>query len=151
MVEAMAWIVTLDGGLRAAVAEREMIHLVEHSTFETIPQTPLHCQQVLLWEGELLPVMDLTAWLTGQPAGRAHASVGIVGWQEGPGMAPQYGALLFTGPPEKVLVKDEQVCDLPEQPSGWEAVAISCFSHDGQPVPILDMPHIFSDALVTHR
>ncbi|MDH3601477.1 MAG: chemotaxis protein CheW, partial [Candidatus Tectomicrobia bacterium] len=123
----------------------------ETPAFEDVPQTPLHCQQVLLWEGETLPVIDLTAWLTGQPAERAHASVGIVGWQERLGTIPQYGALLFTGMPQKVQVRDEQVCDLPEQPSAWKAVAISCFQHDGQPVPILDVLHIFSDALVGRR
>ena len=106
---------------------------------------------MLLWEGEILPVIDLIAWMTGQPSGRTQACVGIVGWQDQPGASPQYGALLFTGIPEKVRVRDEQVCDLPERPSGWEIVAISCFSHDGQPVPVLDVPLIFSETLVTHR
>jgi chemotaxis signal transduction protein len=151
MAEAMAWIMNLDGGLRTAVGEREMMHLVETPVFADIPQTPLHCQQVLIWEGELLPVVDLAAWMTGQPSGRTQACVGIVGWQDQPGASPQYGALLFTGIPAKVRVKDEQVCDLPERPSGWEIVAISCFSHNGQPIPILDVPLIFSEALVTRH
>lgn len=151
MAEATAWIVNLDGGWRAAVGEREMMHLVETPVLEDIPQTPVHCRQVLLWEGELMPVIDLSAWLTGQPAEGAHASVGIVGWQTQTDAAPQYGALLLSGAPQKTRVVDEQLCKLPEQPSGWESIAISCFSHDGQPIPILDVAYLFSDALVTPR
>jgi chemotaxis signal transduction protein len=151
MAEATAWIMNLDGGLRTAVGEREMMHLVDNPVFVDIPQTPLHCQQVLLWEGEILPVIDLMAWMTGQPSGRTQACVGIVGWQDQPGASPQYGALLFTDIPEKVRVRDEQACDLPERPSGWEIVAISCFSHNGQPIPILDVSLLFSETLVTRR
>jgi len=151
MAEAMAWIVHLNGNLCVAMGEHEMVHFVEHPVCADIPHTPTHCQQVLWWEGEILPVLDLTAWLTGQPAERTCTGVSIVRWQEGPDAAPQYGALLCTGIPQKVRVKDEQVCDLPVQPSGWQEVAISCFRHNGYPVPIVDLPYIFSDALVKSR
>jgi chemotaxis signal transduction protein len=151
MAEATAWIVPLDANLCIAVGEHEMVHFVEHPICEAIPHTPVHCQQVLWWEGALLPVLDLAAWLTGQAAERAHAAVGIVRWQERPEMAPQYGALLCTGIPQKVRVNDEQVCNLPVQPCGWQQVAISCFRHHGHPVPIVDLPCIFSDALAKHR
>ncbi len=148
MADATAWILHFDSGFCAAVGEREMTHIVETPTLTDIPQTVSHCQQVLLWEGETLPVIDLTAWLTGQPAERSRAAVGIVGWQKQPSVAPQYGALLFNGIPQKVQVHDDQVCDLPQQPSGWKAVAISCFMYQGEPIPILDISHIFSDALM---
>lgn len=147
MAEATAWIVDLADGLRAAVGERDMIHLVEQPLCESIPYTPAHCCCVLLWEGEILPIMDLTLWLTGQSVEPTCRSIGIVAWQTQPEAAPQYGALLFSGLPRKVQVSDEQRCDLPLQPSGWKTVAISCFRHHGQPVPILDLPLIFSGAL----
>lgn len=147
MAEAAAWIVDLAYGLRAAVGERDMIHLVEKPMLATIPYTPSHCQRVLLWENELLPIMDLTMWLIGQSAEGANSSSGIVAWQDRPEATPQYGVLLFSGLPRKVRVKDEQSCALPEQPSGWQTVAISCFRYDDQPVPILDLPRIFSGAL----
>jgi len=151
MGEATAWIVHLDNNWCIAIGEHEMVHFVEHPVCETIPHTPAHCQQILWWEGEILSVMDLTAWLTGQAVERAHAAVSIVRWQEQSEAAPQYGALLCTGIPQKVRVKDEQVCDLPVQPSGWKDVAISCFRHNGHPIPIVDLPYIFSDALVKYR
>jgi hypothetical protein len=64
---------------------------------------------------------------------------------------PQYGALLCTGIPQKLQVKDEQICDLPVEPAGWRVVAVSCFRHNALSVPIVDVPYIFSDALVKQR
>jgi chemotaxis signal transduction protein len=148
MAEATAWLMSFSGDFLAAVGEREMVHLVETPHLEEIPQTPLHCRQVLLWEGELLPVLDLTAWLTEQPTPCERASVGIVGWQEQPGAVPQYGALMFCGVPQKIRVADDQVCNLPEHPAAWKAVTASCVCHDYQPVPILDLRRIFSGAIL---
>jgi len=148
MAEAMAWLMSFSGDVLAAVGEREMVHLVEAPRLEKIPQTPLHCRQVLIWEGELLPVLDLTAWLTAQPSPCEHASMGIVGWQERPGAMPQYGAMLFSGVPQKIRVSDDHVCHLPEHPAAWKAVATSCVCYDDRPVPILDLPYIFSGAIL---
>lgn len=148
MAEATAWLMSFAGGFLAAVGDREMLHLVETPYFEEIPQAPLHCRQVLLWEGELLPVLDLTAWLTRHPAPCERTSVGVVGWQAQPGAPPQYGALMFVGVPKKIQVADDHACDLPEVPATWQAVAASCVCYDGQPVPILDLPRIFSGAIL---
>jgi chemotaxis signal transduction protein len=148
MAEAIAWIVELGDGLHAAVGERQMVHVVEQPILEHIPYTPAHCQHVLLWEGEMLPVMDLVVWLTGQDTEHVRGSISIVRWQESSDAIPQYGALRFTGMPQKVHVSDNQACGLPAQPAGWQAVALSCFCHDDQSVVILDLPRIFSDALV---
>ncbi len=148
MAEATAWLISFSGDFLAAVGEREMVHLVETPRLEEIPQTPLHCRQVLLWEGELLPVLDLNAWLTDQPMRQKHLSVGVVGWQEQPGAIPQYGALLFSGVPQKIRVADDHACNLPEHPAAWKAVAASCVCYDNQPVPILDLPRIFSGAIL---
>ena len=151
MAAATAWIVTFDGDFRAALGAREMVHLVETPVLVDIPQTPSYCQQILIWEDEMLPVIDLTAWFSGRPANRDCASVAIVGWQEQPESPPQYGALLFTGIPQRVEVQDEQVCDLPELSTmrSWCDIAMSCFDHEGQPTPILDLPTLFSGALTT--
>ncbi len=149
MAEATAWIVQLSDDLYAAVGERQMVHLVEDPILEHVPYTPVHCRHIILWEGELLPVIDLTAWLTDQVTESAQASICVVRWQEHADTVPQYGALLFTGIPRKKQVSDHHVCSLPAQPAGWQAIALSSFRHDDQPVVILDLPRIFSNDLVT--
>jgi chemotaxis signal transduction protein len=143
-----AWILKLDGGLLAAVAAHEMIHLIPSPTLFEIAQTPYHCRQVLIWQDKILPAMDLAAWLQGHPVQRSQCSAGIVAYQNQPETAHQYGALLLTGTPARVSVSDAQACALPDEPKGWEILAMSCFSDGNATIPILDLPYIFSDALL---
>lgn len=148
MPESTAWVLALDRQLLAAVGEREMVHLVEMPTLLEVPRSPPYCRQVLVWNDTVLPAMDLAAWLRGQPAQRWRMLAGVFAYQARPGADPGYGALLLAGIPERVRVADEQACALPEQPSGWRAVAISCFQRGDQPIPILDLPYIFGGGLL---
>ncbi len=148
MAQANAWVLNLGGGHSMAIGEREMIHLVDQPRLESIPHTPAHCHDVVLWEGEILPVMDMASWL-GLDEGRRE-SVCVVAWQPRPDVRPGIGALVFSGMPLRVLVDDDQACDLPETPAGWGRVAQACFTHEGRPVPILDLAFVFSGALTGH-
>ncbi len=146
MAEASAWLLILDAELRAAVGAREMIHLIQSPTLFSIPDTPDYCRQVLLWQEEIVPVMDLAAWLRGSRAVLAPALVGIFAYQTADGIA--YGALPLAAVPARRRVSDEQACVLPTQPPGWARIALSCFNDGDKKVPILDLRHLFSGALL---
>jgi chemotaxis signal transduction protein len=147
MHRSAAWRLYLDDQLSAAIGEREMIHLISAPQLWEVPGAPLHCQEVLLWQGEVLPAMDLAAWLGGQRARTKVRYAAVLAYQGAPGTSPRYGALLLSQLPVRVLVEDEQGCPLPPQ-AGWPRIALSCFSQEGQPVPILDLPTVFGEALL---
>ncbi len=142
-----AWVLALDFEFRAAVGEREMVHLIETPTLLDVPWSPYYCRQILVWNQLILPAMDPAAWLRGQPSPREQTLVGVFAYQTQPGAEPDYAALLLAAIPERVRVTDAQACALPEQPSGWRTLSISCFQRGGQPIPILDLPFIFSGGL----
>ena len=148
MAESTAWVLALDQQLRAAVGEREMVHLIEAPTLLEVPRSPFYCRQVLVWNDAVLPAMDLAAWLRGQPAPRPQTLVGVFAYQTRPGADPEYGALVLAGIPTRTRVTDEQACALPKKPGNWRALAISCFKQGDQPIPILDLPHIFGGGLL---
>ncbi|HRZ24109.1 MAG TPA: chemotaxis protein CheW [Candidatus Contendobacter sp.] len=148
MAESTAWVLALDQQLRAAVGEREMVHLIEAPTLLEVPRSPFYCRQVLVWNDAVLPAMDLAAWLRRQPAHRAQTLVGVFAYQTQPGADPEYGALLLASIPMRASVTDEQACALPQQPDDWRTLAISCFKQNNQPIPILDLPHIFGGDLL---
>lgn len=149
MAESTAWLLPLQGAWRAAVGEWELAHLLEAPVLLDIPITPFYCRQVVLWENRILPVLDLAAWLAGQPlAPRAQMLAGVFAYQEPSEAALSYGILLLDGVPVRHLVQDEEACALPAEPAGWREVAISCFGDGAGAVPILDLPYIFSDALL---
>ena len=148
MAESAAWVLALDHQLFAAVGEREMVHVVETPTLLEVPRSPPYCRQVLVWNDTVLPAMDLAAWLRGQPAQRQQTLAGVFAYQARPEANPEYGALLLAGIPARTRVADEQACALPKQAGNWRSVAISCFRQGDQPIPILDLPHIFTGGLL---
>lgn len=143
-----AWILALDGQLRAAVGERELVHLVEVPTLLEVPFCPPYCRHVLIWNDTVLPAMDLAAWLQGQPSPRSRTLAGVFAYQTQRGATPEYGALLLDGIPARIRVTNESACVLPKKPRNWRTVAISCFKQGDNAVPILDLPHIFTGGLL---
>lgn len=80
--DSTAWILTLDGALRAAVGGRELVYLIEAPTLLDVPLSPPYCRQVLVWNENLLPVMDLAAYLRpGKPARRTQTLAGVFAYQ----------------------------------------------------------------------
>ncbi|MDS4030580.1 MAG: chemotaxis protein CheW [Candidatus Contendobacter sp.] len=148
MAESAAWVLALDHQLRAAVGERELVHLIETPILLDVPRSPHYCRQVLVWNDTVLPAMDLAAWLRGQSTQRQEPLAGVFAYQTRPGADPEYGALLLSAIPTQTRVDDDQVCALPKQPGNWQTLAISCFQQGDQPIPILDLPHIFSGGLL---
>jgi chemotaxis signal transduction protein len=147
--DSAAWVLALDSQLLAAVGERELVHLIEAPTLLEVPLSPYYCRSVLVWNNTVLPAMDLAAWLRGQPTPSRHRRAGVFAYQAKPGAEPAYGALLLADIPARVRVADEQACALPKRPGNWRALAVSCFKQGDNPIPILDLPHIFSGGLLT--
>lgn len=146
-----AWLLNLGGGQRAAVGLREVLHLAYAPQLAAIPQTPPHCSRVLVFGERLLPAWDLAAWLAIAAPGRAANLAAIVGYQKERRGPVQLGALLIAEPPARIMVSDENAADLPPTPTRWRAIAMSCFRHDDQQVPILDLRLMFSDGLSAGR
>ena len=154
-LESNGWLLKLRGQWRAAVGLRELVHVLPYSPrLCMVPQTPAHARHVIVWEGKIVPVVDLVAYLEAgaEPVLRSATDrpsldhlVGIIAYQAAPGSEISLAGMLLGEVPERIRVTDEQACALPESPSGWYQVSISCFEHpDHGVVPILDLPRLFS-------
>ena len=146
--DSIAWVLVLDGQLRAAVGERELVQLIEVPTLLEVPFCPYYCRHVLIWNDTVLPAMDLAARLQGQPLQRSRTLAGVFAYQTRRGAKPEYGALLLAGIPARVRVTNELACALPKKPPNWRILAISCFKQGDDAVPILDLPRIFTGGLL---
>lgn len=139
-----AWLLDFGGSCQAAVGLRELLHLVDTPSSFAVPCTPAYCRRVVLWQERLLPVMDIAVRLGAASA--ATSFLGVVGYQRQRGEHPQFGALALASPPRQLAVTDDQACRLPEENSAWRGLAISCFEHQGVPVPVLNLNRIFGSA-----
>jgi chemotaxis signal transduction protein len=157
-LESNGWLLKLRGQVRAAVGLRELVHVLPYSPrLYAVPQTPPHARHVILWEGKIVPVVDLVAYLeAGAEDGLRTATsrlsldhlVGIVAYQTAPGSEISLAGMLLGKVPERIRVTDDQACALPDSPPGWHQVAISCFEHpEHGVVPILDLPRLFAGRL----
>jgi len=143
-----AWLLSLGNGRYAAVGQLHLTHLLTNPECFNVPHSPFYCQQVCVWQGNILPVMNLASRLAGQPLlqqGECKTLLGIVAFQATQNQPPQYGGVLLDDMPARIDVTDEQATELPEHPPGWQTLSSACFEHpDHGPVPILNLPAIFS-------
>jgi chemotaxis signal transduction protein len=139
-----AWILQFGPNDRAAVGQRELLHIVHAVPTFPVPLTPAHCREVIYWQDRPVPLMDLSVWLGAGTGKNARQYVGIVGYQLRLGEPPHFGALWLAAPPVRTTVADSQACVLPETSSAWSEIAISCFKDGAESVPVLDLPRLFS-------
>lgn len=136
-----AWLLNLGGSCQAAVGTRELLHLIDAPVTFEVPYTPAYCRRVVFWQERMLPVMDIPAKQGNAPQNAPFLAV--VGYQRQRGEYPQFGALMLASPPQQIEVSDEQACPLPGEAQCWKELAISCFDHRGEAVPVLDINRIF--------
>lgn len=149
MAEAKAWLLPLDEQLLAATGEFEISQIITEPQLYPVPGAPAHCNRVCNWQNRLLPVLDLATWLRGNGSVmRDRSVVAIAAYREESDALPNYGGLLLAATPRQITVDDNQACPLPARPVNWPRIAISCFRHQDQAVPIIDLGTVFSEALL---
>lgn len=141
---ANAWLLDFGHDARGAVATRVLLHLLDNPQVFAVPCTPSYCRHAVFWQNRLLPVMDMAARLGGPP--QQSSLLAVACYVDPLDTVPRFGALALSAVPVPVAVNDNTACALPEQPAGWSGLALSCFEHHGQPVPILHLGRIFGPA-----
>ena len=150
MPSSAAWVLDLGAGLQAATGPLETLHVVHQPTAYLVPGSPFYCQRVLVWEDQILPMMELAPWLYGAAHSEADQNniiAVIVAYQDQPQQEPNYGALRLADLPRQINVDDEHACPLPDTPEGWSSIASACFEYQQWALPILDLATIFSSRL----
>jgi len=148
-----AWLLPLSGGRHAAIGEQEMVHIIpEWVRLQPIPYSPGHCHKVFIWQGQLIPVFDLHAYIHPQDVTATDTAldvspiISIVAYTDADD-AVGFGGLLLGALPFRTDVVDDQLCDFPDSEDRWQNIAVSCFSDPaGGSTPVLDLPRIFGSA-----
>ena len=140
-----AWLVQFGDSGPAVIGRRQLLHLLPAPVeLHEVPGSPYFCRQALVWEGEPIPVMDVSAWLAGAPSHEPPAVLAVAGFRERLDSENRRGALLLSSIPRRITVTDKQAC---EPPSNWRPISLSCIQHEDQSLPVLNLAYVFSGAL----
>lgn len=142
-----AWLLQVDRLINVAVGQFELIHIVDEPEYMSIPQAPEYCRHVILWNDNIVPVMNLTSWASGSLQAHDSAVVAILVYKDSQEKF-LYGGVKLDNTPMQERVKNDQFCQLTENMDKWRAVSLSCFkTNAGDIVPIIDVPKLFSQHL----
>jgi len=141
-----AWLLDFGAGLQAAVGHHEMWQvLISHKLFN-VPGTLPYCNEVLIFQNQILPVVDISQLMAGQRITRpTEPIVGITVYQNDTTQPVQYSCLHLATMPQNIYVTDEQECELPASQQHWKNVALCCFSYKDMVIPIINLAHLFSE------
>ncbi len=147
--EAAAWLIDLGQNMHAAIGENELVHIIDSSEIADLPAVLANRENTVHWQGKELNVINLAKYFSDRTLTMVSSEpiIGVVVYHSDSDDRLQYGGLLMAGIPDKEIVNNSQACNLPEPTHKWRDVAISCFTNEEYPVPVLDLPAVFSKGL----
>jgi len=144
----IAWLLQVDRLVNVAIGQFELIHIIDKPDYMSIPQAPKYCNDVILWNSNIVPVMSLASWLTSEIQLDSTGVVAIVVYEDNQGKY-KFGGIKLSNAPVQAKVTNGQQCQLTGEYDKWRKVSLSSFkSKAGDIVPILDVSKLFSQILL---
>jgi chemotaxis signal transduction protein len=144
---APARLIEYSRGRFVALPPHTTLELLEHPQALAVPGAAYYAYGLLAWQGRQLPLIDLEALLLAYAGGqraKAPRYALVVAYQRAPGAPVEHGAIAMADLPQTVTVSDDAMCELPNGSDMWPLLALSCFTFDGQVVPVVDTGRLFS-------
>lgn len=143
-MQSRAWLLNFGRGMQAAVGLREVFQVLLSADLFQVPCTPVYCSEVLITRKRILPVLDMPSLLEGKRfLSIQNEIIGIATYQDDRKHAMSYAGLRLATLPVGIFVNDEQACDLPKEQIAWSPFSYSCFYHEGQIIPVLNLKTLF--------
>lgn len=135
-----------DRGQFIALPVHTTIEVMETPEVIAVPGAAPYAMGMVRWQGRFLPLLDLRALLFGEPAQSAqtYPYILVLAYQSAPKEPVQHGMLAALSLPQTIQVGDNMTCAMPEDNAWWPHLALSCFTRQGAPVPIVDTGRLFS-------
>lgn len=144
---AAARLIEYQRGRYIALPPHTTYALIERPTVAQVPGAARYAYGLLAWQGIRLPLIDLDALLhadTSAALPSAPRYALVVAYQSVARGPVEYGAIGLVGLPQTIAVGDEAQCELPGDSDLWPLLALSCFQHSGQAIPILNTAILFA-------
>lgn len=144
MSKAAAWIMKANDSSYAAISQMELAHIINDPVFVRVPRSPDHCQNIIIWNDNILPVVDLGKLYDATGSHPRHNVVAVIIFRD-VNNDFHHGGIALSSSPVLEYVNNSQSCTISNQAGSLEDLTLACFtSEQGHQVPILDMTKLFS-------
>lgn len=142
---AEAWLVEC-GNVRVFVSALNMQHVIEHAGLcYRVPMTPAHCNSVLVWQQQVLPMVNLAEMIYQSTTASCPYSC-VLGWQDIE-RGTEYGVLAASSFPQRVMIHDSHCIDpTPEVAQTWQGFALCFVEYNNKHIPIIDVARLFDSS-----
>lgn len=142
-----AWVLAIAPDINVAVGQFELVHIVNQPVYLPIPQAPEYCKQVILWNENIIPVMNLLSFFLDEDQQDACLAVAVLVYENKQGDFV-YGGVKLIDIPVIEKVFNEQQCKTPSALPKMENLTVSSYmSTSGIITPILNVSSTFSRPL----
>jgi len=139
-----AWVLTIGQEINIAVGQFELVHIINRPEYLHVPQAPEYCKQVIIWNNNIVPVINLSSLFLDTNQQDACVAVAILMYENDQGNLV-YGGIKLMGIPVMEKVFNEQQCKTPSALLKMENMSVSSYmSKTGVITPILNVSSIFS-------
>lgn len=147
-MKASAWIMPITDNVVVAAGEFELVHILpDKPKLFGVPKAPHYCQQVLIWQNKIIPVMNLAIRFGYEiTVSNENSIISIFAYRLSTTESIEYGALFINTAPRRIEVADSQACALPADLQVWTPYVWSCFQDLGtqKAIPILRFERLFA-------
>lgn len=140
MASSRAILIEYASGQYAAVAFAHMDEVLDAPVLIHVPLAPPHCDTLVEWHGDWMPLFDLAIWCGSQEQEAKRFCV-VVSYRQDSETPRLYGSLRSVAFPRIVEVDDAAAAPLPDPL--WNGFASACFRDGDRVIPVLDLPALF--------
>lgn len=144
MNRAAAWIMKLNDASYASISQMELVHIINDPVFIRVPKSPVHCDNITIWNENVLPVVDLDRFYHAPVSSPQHNAIAVIIFRDNNNDF-HHGGIALNSSPALEYVDNSQSCTIPNRAKPLKDITLACFtSEQGHQVPILDMTKLFS-------
>lgn len=139
-----AWLLHVADNIQFSIAEHEAAEYLEAPMLHKIPVAKASCNHVIFWHDMIVPVIDMNIFFA-HPAATNYQHIIVTAYQENDNERLQYIAFVLASAPEKIVVNDNDACEIPENyPEILKPHVLSSFSYNNQATSIFDIAQLSS-------
>jgi len=144
---APAWLLCVADNIQFSIGEHEAAEYIETPALQHVPLAPEYCKHIIYWHDMIVPVIDMNI-IHGHSAATNYQHVMVIAYQHEDHTPLMYAAFILASSPAKILVNDDDACELPESyPETLKPYVLSSFNYNNQVASILDIARLNSGDL----